>query len=361
MKLMNLCPIALLPVLMTSVSAVPSNNLSCESHEMLASPAVGLRLRREIHTRHRLVAELMKSSKNGEESISQRELDLDSNQFLTATEEVRLSDGTRPTVFQRQYESNRFETTSKRSLGRIENKDRVFKGKGSIAKKGVVFTWVPEDQNYGRYYDGLEGIEEVLPGLTADLSMASILPEGAVSPGDSWDLAPGVMVDVLACGGETDFGLAGDTGYSMMRTMRLGMGLNVEQAFGGKEEGTVKAFFLGTETVEGRDLALIQLTFDIQLEHDLAGRAQSGMSINEVASGFLVESAIVKLGLDGKGTVRWDMAGGYVYDTIKLHASQRASTRIVQIRENEEGRDEITQDLVMVGTLEHTVTCRPVE
>ncbi len=361
MNSMKTLTLTILPLVL-SLGSTPLYAGDTGSHELASSPEVGVRLRREISTHYVLVAETMRTVVDGEESLSQRLFDIDCTQNLTVVDEVLEKEGATPTRFRRDYLKADFEVDSKRSLGGSQSKDRHFQGKGSVQGKGVVFTWLPEEKEFGRYYDKTEGIEEVLPGLTPDLTIGSIVPAGKVEPGATWDLAPHVLLDLFANGGDTDFGLKGQVGHTMLRTMRMGLGLNIEQVFGGKEEGTVKAFLMGTELLDGRELALIQLTFDVKLEHDIPERAQSGMSIQELSTGFLVKSNVVHMELSGSGTLRWDIAGGYLHDTKELRASERVGTTLVQTRQKSDGEEEsMIQQLVMVGTMSHSIRCTPVE
>ena len=55
-----------------------------------------------------------------------------------------------------------------------------------FAGTSVVFTWIPEEGAYGKYYDAREASESALRDLTEDLDLRALLPSSAVAPGDTW-------------------------------------------------------------------------------------------------------------------------------------------------------------------------------
>ena len=62
----------------------------------------------------------------------------------------------------------------------------------------VVFTWVPEEGAYGKYYDARESSESALRDLTEDLDLRSLLPASAVAVGDTWTAPAAGLRDVLS-------------------------------------------------------------------------------------------------------------------------------------------------------------------
>jgi len=62
----------------------------------------------------------------------------------------------------------------------------------------VVYTWVPEEAGYGKYYDALESSEAALRDLAEDLDLRALLPTGAVATGEAWSVPAAKLRDVLA-------------------------------------------------------------------------------------------------------------------------------------------------------------------
>ncbi len=351
-------------LILPSLLALLSASTPAPQADSLAwRPTPGARVQRSILGKHTLTAERMEQSVNGESTMSQRLFDLSTRVRLRVTDELREAEAGRPSVVRRYYEQSTFSAETTRSLGRQQTKDAKFQGAGSIVDTGVVFTWVPEDGNYGRYYDAEEGVEEALPGLEADLSLRQLLPEGPVEIGAEWTLTPGVLRFLFTAGGDTDYQLDADKGINLMRLMRCGVGMNLEQIFGGEESGEVTARWLGTEEVDGKKLALIDLAFDCLLSRDIKDRAAMGMTVDELAMGFEMESALVELALKGGGRVRWDLGAGRLHDTIDIKASERVQVMLTLTRPRAEGEEPETnvQVLVMAGFLEQSITCEAVE
>lgn len=98
-----------------------------------------------------------------EGSRVRRTIEID-NVVLRTLDEYRKVGGGRPLVLQRTFE----EAT------------------GPFAGTSVVFTWIPEEGAYGKYYDAREASESALRDLTEDLDLRALLPASAVAPGDTW-------------------------------------------------------------------------------------------------------------------------------------------------------------------------------
>ena len=329
--------------------------------EITWAPAPGLRLQRVVETKHQLTAEVMRTSVNGVESLSQRAFDILSTQSVTVTDEMRSRAGGRPTEFRRYYDQGGIVVRPESPGDPAQAKTGGLRGQASVQGQGVVFTWVPEDEEYGRYFDVKEGVEEVLPGLSEDLSLRTLMPPTAVEVGDTWELEPSALAQLFACGGDLNYNLADERSYSLLRTMRLGVGLQMASVLEGEGFGDVTAMFTGTEEINGRTLARIFLMFDVNATKDVTELAAGGMTMAELVSGFRADSATVSLSLEGSGTIRWDLEGGHLYDTVDVKAAQRVGTKIVLLRDTDDGQDSRVQQLVMVGNVTHSSVCKPLD
>jgi len=75
---------------------------------------------------------------------------------------------------------------------------RVFERSGNpLEGTSVVFTWVPEEGAYGKYYDAREGPESALRELAEDLDLRALLPASAVAVGEHWQVSGETLGDVL--------------------------------------------------------------------------------------------------------------------------------------------------------------------
>jgi hypothetical protein len=354
-------------ILLTGLLAglAPSAALESGAERLAWSVAEGTRLRLDVTSHHSLAAERDERVTPEGSTISQRRFDIETTVRLSVVDELLARDAERPLKLARAYEASGFDASIVRSLGRQQTKDSAIQGKGSIEGTGVVFTWIPEDGEYGRYYDHREGVEEVLPGLEADLTLRGLVPTAPVAIGDSWTPPVGALRGLFSTGGDCDYHLEDEGGLALLRTLRVGLGMNLEQAFGGTEEGEVRATWIGVEEQDGRRLALLDLDFDVTLERDVTERAQASTSMLERARGLVTESARVRLALKGSGRLRWDLDGGHLHDTVGLAARERCRIELTQRTggEPEDGSEpsSVTQLLVMAGRLEHSIVCTRLE
>ncbi len=72
---------------------------------------------------------------------------------------------------------------------------------GPLARTSVVYTWVPEENAYGKYYDAFESSESALRDLAEDLDLRALLPAHAVALGESWSVPALDLRDPLRSAG----------------------------------------------------------------------------------------------------------------------------------------------------------------
>lgn len=340
---MTLLTLTLLPVLLAFDTSVPST--------LEWKAEAGRTYHFELVTKHYLTTESMVFYKGGKETISQRVFDLRVEQTLRASDRLLEVGEGRPSKFRRYYDQTRLAITSEMSGSGKTTRDRNIQASGGVDGLGVVFTYVPEDDEYGRYYDALEGIEESLPVLGEDLGLRCVLPPTPVSVGDSWKLPVSVLEDVISPGGNLSFDLSEAEDPNVARTVRLGTGGYLCDLFGGEEKGEVEATWTGIEEEEGRHLARIELVFDVTVSRDLAYLANTVRSKQEVRARTRIAEAPVTLELKGKGTVRWDLDRGRLFDTQGLSAEERVSCRLHFDVGTDAAEAQQSQVLVMVGTV----------
>lgn len=330
--------------------------------EIRWAPKAGVRLHRVVETKHLLAAELQSQGRGEQQVVSQRKFELRTTQNLDVTDTIIEVGPERPSRLRRFYQTSDFVAFTDMGSESGKSMLRKLKGASSLALKSVLFTWVPEDGEYGRYYDDIEGVEEILPGLNGDLSKSSLLPRHPVELGGSWELDPSVMRDVFDCGGLTDMALANNVGGPAYRTMRMGVGFNIEQLFAGTVSGKATGRLMGVEENEaGRKIALMQLEFDVAVEREMKDEVAGGMAKIEQAAGVVLDSAMVNLTLKGKGLVKWDIDGGHLSSIEELKADERIETTLVKARKVNDNQIVDTQVLVMVGTVYHKETVTEVE
>ncbi len=321
----------------------------------------GTTLRRELITKQFLATESVTFKEGDQTTVSQRLFDLQTTTTVRTSDRIYSAADGRPTSLRRFYDETRVNIVAEVSAGKSQTRDFDTVGSGAFQGKSVLFTWVPEDQAYGRYYDGLEGREEALVGLYEDLGARALMPSGSVVEGDEWVLPVCVLRDLFAPGGDLAYDFSKSKDPLIARTLSQGVGANFFRAFGGEEVGEVKAKWARTEQVEGRSLAVISLEFKAQLSRDLRELADSMRAVNEINAGQENSVAELAVELEGAGEVRWDLAAGCMFDTAGLRADQKVTfTKIVDMNTGD-GTVRTEQVLKMTGaiTQESRVTIEP--
>lgn len=319
--------------------------------ELSWHPAKDTTLRRELITRQILATESMTFREGSQEMVSQRIFDLVTTTTVRTSDQLREVEAGRPRVLRRFYDEARLEARAEVSGGRQQTRGVDFSGKSAFQGQSVVFTWVPGDGEYGRYYDGLEGFEERLAGLDEDLGARSLLPAEGVTEGASWELPPAALRGLFGAGGDLAYEFEAVKDPLISRSMTMGVGANLSRVFGGEETGTVKARWVRTEELEGHSLAVLELELDVQLSKELRDLANELRAVNERASGQEATSSLLTITLKGGGTVRWDLGEGCLFDTQELRADQRLvfNKKVAWTQDGE--RRENEQQLVMTGSI----------
>ena len=338
--------------ILTSTLLVSASALALHAEgELSWHGAKDTTLRRELITRQILATESMTFREGDQQMVSQRIFDLVTTTTVRTSDQLREVEPGRPRVLRRFYDEARLEARAEVSGGQQQTRGVDFTGKSAFQGKSVVFTWVPEDGEYGRYYDGLEGFEERLAELDEDLGARSLLPSEAVREGAEWELGASALRSLLGAGGDLEYEFEAAKDPLISRSMTMGVGANFSRLFGGDESGTVKVRWARTEELEGRSLAVLELTFDVKLSRELRDLANELRASNERLSGQEATSALLELALVGGGSVRWDLAEGCLFDTQELRADQRLvfTKQVAWLQDGE--RRESEQQLVMTGSI----------
>ena len=118
-----------------------------------------------------------------EGSRVRRTIEVDHLVLRTLDQYLKVGDG-RPLLLRRQFEEIRMDDQQVSQL----------------SGTSVVFTWVPEEGTYGKYYDARESSESTLRDLPEDLDLRALLPASPVAVGDSWSMPVSWPFGVRAAG-----------------------------------------------------------------------------------------------------------------------------------------------------------------
>lgn len=319
--------------------------------ELSWGPAAEVTLRRELVTKQILVTESMTFTEGEETTVSQRIFDLSTTTTLRTSDQLKQVAEGRPAVLRRFYDEARVDARSEVSGGRQRTRGLDIVGESPFEGLSVVFTWVPEDGEYGLHYDGREGREELLPGLSEDLGARALLPEGEVAEGDSWELSPAVLADLFAPGGDLGYDFEGAKDPLVARSMVQGVGANPFRFLHGESEGALGVRWDRTEEVEGRRLAVLVLEFDVSFQGDITALVNEMRAVNEVVAGQETTRAVLKVDLEGGGEVRWSLDDHCLYDTEGLRAEERLVFDKLMSAQSGDGPRKLGQKLVMTGSI----------
>jgi hypothetical protein len=288
------------PLLLSLSLLAPSQN-SAQVHLRWA-PELGTPVTHQWLTGHQILLESFSRTVNGDKQSAPMRWSITSERWVVATDQYRSLAGARPLEFRRVYD-------------RIEQKSRL----DPIGMEGaptselnltspmegvsVVWNWVESEGEFGRYFDGVEGREELLPNLREDLSLRALLPEGPVAVGASWVIQPLGLRDILDPGG--DLNLATDKGSRVLRRcLGAGVGGDLHRAFNGENSGLATATLKSVEGGQARvRLVLDRVRFVADLtryvQESTLGREE--MAFLEPISGRLV------IDFTGAGDLVWDL------------------------------------------------------
>ena len=209
-------------------------------------------------------------------------------------------------VFRRRYDDIRLDAQAALPTPTGPQSDSLF-ADSPLNGKSVVFTKM-ENGEYGRYYDVEEGPEELLPRLAIDTSMACLLPDHPVAPGDEWEIEPAALRDMLGYAGDLELIFTRDMNDILLaRNMLFGVGGSLWYAFASPPTGVVKAKLEEISDRQGRPMGIIALNVDITCDVDQTELANKNRNAIEITGGFRCESATLQVKLNGNGKLFWDL------------------------------------------------------
>jgi len=273
-------------------------------------PAEGSSLEKVWTTKHTLIVSDMNRSRGDDEApVRMSSNGIGSEETLGVVDEYLAMGEGRPDRFRRVFHKGKRTTqlVHQSESGETEPRGATIRQKLELRGSSIVFTWVPEESTYGKYYDRREIDEAALPALRSDMDLAFLLPSGPVEVGDSWQLPPEAMIDLFGRGGTLPFAEAPKKDDFLTRALDSGVAGGMDQAFGGEADGSVNIAFREVRELEGRRLAVLGLTCDVRYERDRTGFVQSNTIRLERREGIEYLDAFLTLGVKGNAEILWDL------------------------------------------------------
>ena len=301
---------------LAALAAVPTLLAVTLPRESISfAPREGLVLAKTFESTAEMSLDEMDMLMNGEPMPMEIEMEMTNS--ISSTIEVvdtylAVGDG-RPTRLLRKFESADSSSEMSASSMMTGEMSATVDATTELVGLGVVYTWDAEAGEYTVAFDeDSDGDEELLEDLAEDMDLRALLPSGDVAVGDSWEIDPESMVDVLSPGGDLKVLPDEDALEEMGGMPAGGPGMNMREMLGditGDVTGTLDSI----REEDGRRLAVIVIEVDIEATNDLTEMVREALEEMEVPMGgqMEIESVDVEMSLAGEGTLLWDLAGGH--------------------------------------------------
>ncbi len=294
------------------------------------------------------------------DTMSQQQLSIDSTVELEVVDTYKKMAPGRPLELQRVYKSAPFHTDftfTEPGGGKVPE---AWDAETLIKGRSVVFVWVPEEKDYSKYYDEVEGLEEYLANLNEDLDLKCLLPKNAdgtprtVKEGEGWALDLQALANLFAPGGNVPLTYVKGGKTGLRTAVAAGVGGPLHPVFGGTIKGSCGAKWAKTETSDGGRLAAIELALEIETEADRTEIARRILRQDEDDDTSPVRHAGVAWKFSGSGTLRWNLDAGR-FETLQISGRQDVKSDIQFTHDQETSR----QMLSMAGGLTLNATFVP--
>lgn len=212
-------------------------------------------------------------------------------------------------AFDRDYEQLERATSSRMSDPMMGDLDESSEEESPLDELSVHFTRGEQGFVPSFPEDSSED-EELLEGLTGPLPFAALLPDGAVDPGDEWELPASAIWDFIEPGGDLSF-----RDPAVQEDLPEGIMKVDASNFPAELDGDTTASLVEVKELDGVRHAVISLTIEITRFQDLTDMmgAQETGSPEDLPEGAVIpdiDSLEVEQSLEGEGTLLWNLEEG---------------------------------------------------
>jgi len=265
--------------------------------------------------------------------------------LLVEDEILTVADGA-PLKFRRGFST----VQSEQDAGEVEGVEVLdSSGSSELEGLGVTFTREAADQEWAcEYDDESEGESAWLDELTPGMDLSSILPEGDVGVGDSWEVPVSILGDLLHPGGTVDVVTPEDVDIPEG-------GIAVRVPKGPKDggwdsfEGEVVARYDSIDEEDGRR-AKIVLTLELSSEMDRAEDLELEAAERGVEEAYS-EAKLIR-DLSGEVVILWDLIG---HHALSAEGTLTGSTQL-SAAWTISGPMEIELEYEEEGSVEHEIS-----
>jgi hypothetical protein len=355
--------IAIAAAFLSSAATVRSQNLPASPDKPADFPAFavkeGTTVQKRFEIQHELTVQKIELGSAASGAMSQQQLELSSEVVLQVADAYVKTSPVRPLVLQRLYKASTYHIDFAFSDASGQKVPDSWDAESPMKDRSVVFTWVPEEKEFGRHYDQEEGAEEHLSTLAEDLDLGCLLPPPetngpggtekprAVREGDRWtvDLKP--LASLFSPGGSIPMSFVKGGKGGLKMAISAGVGGPLSPVFAGTIKGNASAKWAATERTDEGRLAVIEFAVDLENEADRTEIMRRYLRQDEDDQESLIRHAGVKWKLSGgSGTLRWNLDAGR-FEKLDLVGREDVSSEIQFAK----GGETSSQSLSMAGSL----------
>jgi hypothetical protein len=182
--------------------------------------------------------------------------------------------------------------------------------------KTVRFKWNADESVYDKSFVESEGDVDSLKELSEDMDLRALLPEKAVSEGDSWEVSAKQLMSLFMPGGFVGQS-ANEAGMEGFEEIRKEIEDQLDQAL---KDFKVVCTYKGARDSGGVNVGEIAFNFDGKAKMDLSSLLEAAMKAQrQEGMPEMDMRGSAGMEMQGAGTLLWDLASGHMHDYV-LHA-----------------------------------------
>lgn len=305
---------SLLALSITLFGSVVASERDSAAVELRFAPAEGLVLKKTFTTVSDSESDM--SSERGSGSTSS------TNEMTLVAVDEYASDEERVTQLVRRYEEASGKSESSGQFG-----DREFDASSTSTTElegaTVTFTWDEDDEQYRAASDEVDA--DVLAELPFDLDFTRLLPEGPVEEGDTWSLGPETYRELMDPYAGVPWDVEASDGRNFAAADR-----DESEEPEEEEDGELRVTFAGLRTVDGVELAVLELEGEIETERSFSHQRDFDGGSVDTTTDTTEERAI-------RGEALWDAAAGHLVSfeaEVEVHGTS-STEGVVHVGEEE--------------------------
>ncbi len=280
-------------------------------------PEAGTLLHKTFQTTVDMTLDDMNMLMNGQPppmDMGKMEMTSSNTMNVAVTDEFRAVSNGKAEVLARTYDELSVTGESNTDIPVVGEQHMTSEGKSELLDKTVIFRWNETEGEYTTSFaEDTEADQALLANLEADMDFLVLLPTEDVEEGATWSIDPSELIAVVAPGGnlkievevESETG-GGMTGADTNNDLRMLLG---------DISGEASATLQGYREVDGRRLAVIGLTMDIESAKDMTDLMKDMLEGADLpmppGASLEIESIDSEVSMAGEGELTWDVAAGH--------------------------------------------------